>query len=212
MNPVIGIDFDNTIINYEDVFYDTALRKSLISADTPKNKKLIRDRIRSMANGEEHWMRLQADVYGSGISEARINDGVSDFFYLCKANNIMTYVVSHKTQFAKYDEEGFDLRNASLKWMETNHFFDAQGINLSPDNVFFESTRLEKIQTIRNLGCTHFIDDLEEVFRECSFPEGVIKMVYSPTKIMTPASMDWRVFTHWQEITEYFFGSENARK
>ena len=212
MDPVIGIDFDNTIINYEDVFYDTALRNGLISADTPKNKKLIRDRIRTIAHGEEHWTRLQADVYGPGIGKARLNDGVSDFFYLCKAKNIKTYVVSHKTQFAKYDEEGIDLRIASLKWMEANNFFDAQRINLSPDNAFFESTRLEKIQTICKLGCTHFIDDLEEVFREFSFPEGVIKMVYSPTIITTPASLGWRVFAHWQEITEYFFDGKDARK
>jgi len=211
MSLVIGIDFDNTIINYDDVIYDAALRYGLISVDTPKNKKLIRDRIRSLASGEEHWMRLQADVYGLRIGEARLSEGVSDFFYLCKVKNVKTYIVSHKTQYAKYDEDGIDLRVASLEWMEANNFFDAQGLNLSSENVYFESTRQEKIQTIEKLGCTHFIDDLEEVFRESSFPEGMVKMLYSPTPSIT-VSLGWKVFTNWQEITKYFFDGEDARK
>jgi hypothetical protein len=77
--------------------------------------------------------------------------------------------VSHKTQFANYDTTETDLRKGALKWL------DRAGSSYGTDrsfrrDVYFESTRVDKINRIRSLGCTHFIDDLEETFREPSFP------------------------------------------
>jgi hypothetical protein len=46
--------------------------------------------------------------------------------------------------------------------------------------VYFESTRMDKIERIKKLKCTHFVDDLEEVFIEESFPSGVKKILYAP--------------------------------
>ena len=36
---VLGLDFDNTIIKYDELFYKIAFEKDLIPADLPKEKK-----------------------------------------------------------------------------------------------------------------------------------------------------------------------------
>ena len=59
----IGIDFDNTIITYDDVFRATALGRGLIKEDfAGRSKQAIRDHIRLLPDGEIAWQRLQGQV------------------------------------------------------------------------------------------------------------------------------------------------------
>ena len=62
MHYIIGIDFDNTIISYDNIMHKIALERDLINADVIKSKKHIRDSIRMLPEGEIHWQRLQASV------------------------------------------------------------------------------------------------------------------------------------------------------
>jgi len=63
----IGIDFDNTIVLYEDLFHRCALEEGLIRPETPKDKKAIRDEIRQLPQEEARWTILQGVVYGNAI-------------------------------------------------------------------------------------------------------------------------------------------------
>ena len=47
--------------------------------------------------------------------------------------------------------------------------------------MFFGSTRREKIDLIRGQECSHFIDDLVEVFLEGSFPSQVERILFDPS-------------------------------
>ncbi len=87
--------------------------------------------------------------------------------------------------------------------MEANGLF-ADSVGLSPAKVFFGATRAEKIAYIRELHCTHFIDDLEETFAESSFPADVARILYAPHPISSspPGVM---VAQSWKQINEYFF-------
>ncbi len=49
----IGIDFDNTVIAYDQVFCATAKLDGLISADFAGGKQAVRDCIRSLPDGEQ---------------------------------------------------------------------------------------------------------------------------------------------------------------
>jgi len=202
---LIGVDFDNTLVNYDEIMYISSLQKGLISPDTAKNKKEIRDTIRLLPDGEIEWQKLQAEVYGPRMDGAELIDGVPAFFEFCKTNNLAVRIVSHKTEFANYDRTGTSLREASLQWMRKNGFFMPDGLALSESSVFFESTRAEKIGRIIELGCTHFIDDLEELFLEESFPGDVKKILYAPHGYKQ-APADVRAAASWQEITGYFRG------
>ena len=206
MNYTIGVDLDNTIVSYDSLMYIIALELGLIDKDTKKSKKQIRHRIRQLRDGEKKWQELQAIVYGQRMDEAQLIRGVDKFFKLCQKNKVRVYVISHKTEFANYDSTKTNLRAASLNWMEKNKFFKDDELSLPKENIYFESTRAGKIERIKLLKCTHFIDDLEETFAYDSFPNKIQKILYDPhgehshlQKVL--------VFKSWEDINEYFFKS-----
>lgn len=205
---VIGVDFDNTIISYDDVLHRVALERGLIHPGVGERKREIRDTVRQLADGEIEWQRLQAIVYGPRIGEATLIDGVQSFFALCRQQGTKVFIISHKTEFAHYDETRTNLRQVALQWMAEEGFFSPSGLGLSEQDVFFEATRREKIARLVALSCTHFIDDLEETFLEDSFPENVAKILYSPLSAEKPSPPGVRVASTWKEICDLFFNAQ----
>ena len=55
-NLRVGIDFDNTIVCYDEIFHRVALERELIPRDTPKNKESVRDYLRQV--GKEPILQL----------------------------------------------------------------------------------------------------------------------------------------------------------
>jgi len=203
MHYRVGVDFDNTIVSYDDVMYKVAVDAGLVSPETRRTKKNIRDCIRKLPNGEAAWQRIQAIIYGLRMDEARLMEGVQEFFSLCRTNQIDAYIVSHKTEFANVHGSGKNLKDAAMAWMRKNRFFQPDGCGLAESVVFFESTRREKIQRIKQLQCTHFIDDLEEIFLEESFPPHVVKILYNPHGHESSLT-DVNSMTTWQAIGKLF--------
>jgi len=89
MDYIIGVDFDNTLVSYDDVMHRAAVQQGLIPSDMKKSKKDIRDRIRQLPNGEMKWQKLQAIVYGARMEEARLIDDVQTFFEFCKLYKVL---------------------------------------------------------------------------------------------------------------------------
>jgi hypothetical protein len=205
---VIGVDFDNTIADYDELMYAIARERGLIDPGFARNKKLIRDAIRTRRDGETHWRGVQVTAYGPRMHEARLIEGVRDFFLECKRREIPVYIVSHKTEYANFGDATVNLREAAAAWLEQQGFFEEAGIGLSRERVFFESTRAGKIDRIRALGATHFIDDLEETFREESFPAGVAKILFAAHG--RPAAVaDAVSFPTWRGIFDRVFGADD---
>jgi hypothetical protein len=175
----IGVDFDNTIVTYDEVFRACARNCGLIDAKFTGRKQAIRDFIRLLPDGELTWQRLQGQVYGQGIVDATMFAGVDSFLRRCRAEKCPVVVVSHKTEYGHYDPARINLRRAALDWMTAHGFFCADGYGIPADSVFFESTRPEKLARIASLGCTHFIDDLEEVLADPGFPSDVQPILFS---------------------------------
>jgi hypothetical protein len=197
MNPVIGIDFDNTIINYDAVLFRLAVERQLIAPSARPSKKCIRDQIRTRPDGDIEWQRLQAVVYGPAISEAVLTDGVADFIRGCHGRGLPVYIVSHKTAYSNLGGSRTSFHDAATHWMRDHGFFEADGLALAESHVFYEPTRKQKVARIVALGCTHFIDDLEETFLERTFPSGVTKILYNPhgepvVVIGVRVCADWR--------------------
>lgn len=208
MGKIIGVDFDNTLVNYDELLHAVAIERGLIRKNVRKNKKTIRDVIRQLPDGEIDWQRLQAILYGPRMKEATLAEGATAFFKLCKMHQAPVYIISHKTEYAAYDETGTNLRTAAMDWMREHDFFKAQGLGLSPRDVYFASTRQEKIDQIRQRRCTHFIDDLEETFLEDSFPDNVERILYSPHPPRSSLS-NARVFAAWKDISDDVFGTKD---
>jgi hypothetical protein len=204
--PICGIDFDNTIVTYDELLTKIARERGLIHASGVQSKRSIRDQIRQLPDGEIEWQKCQALLYGQRISEATLAHGVSAFFLSCRERAIPVYIVSHKTEFSSYDASGTNLRAAALDWMRANRFFEPDGLGLEPNSVFFASTRSAKIERIRHLACTHFIDDLEETFLEDTFPGATARILYEPSR-QGPPPPGVALMRTWQEIRDYFFSA-----
>jgi hypothetical protein len=204
---LIGIDFDNTIAGYDRLIARLAVELGLLDCAPSGGKRAVRDAIRALhPEGDVAWQRLQAVAYGRRMIEADLIAGVTDFLALCRARDVPVRIVSHKTRHAAYDPERVDLRLAAISWMQSKGFFDEAGFGLAPGQVFFEGTRRDKVDRIRDLGCTHFIDDLEEVFAEPDFPTEVKAILFDPAGSGQGWRTNYTPLTDWAEITEYVLG------
>jgi hypothetical protein len=198
----IGIDFDNTLINYDRVFLAAARERGLVTADFQGSKRAVRDAIRRLSGGELAWQRLQGYVYGAGIGGAVPHLGAKAFLRRCVAEQVPVFIVSHKTRYGHHDPARVDLRRAALDWMAAHGLFRPDGAAIPPDHVFFEDDRGLKLARLVNLECTHFIDDLEEVFADPRFPAAVRRILFSATAL---GSAD-AVCTDWRQIEADVFG------
>jgi len=199
----IGIDFDNTIVRYDHVFLNAARQLELVPTDFTGNKQTLRDAIRLRPDGEIEWQKLQGHVYGVGIEHALLFDGVDLFLKRCRETNSEVFIVSHKTEFGHFDPSRVNLRHSALDWMAASGFFCAQGFGIPVENVFFESTREEKLARISSLKCSHFIDDLEEVLSHPDFPEGVDRILFA--KRSNPLMPEIECRETWHEIGKAVF-------
>ena len=177
----IGIDFDNTLIDYDGVFVAAARERGLIGPEIIGSKRAVRDAIRLLSDGELTWQRLQGYVYGAGIRGAVAFPGALDFLGRCAAAGIELFIVSHKTRFGHFDRGGVDLRAAARQWMIGHGILVPGGGAVPADHVFFEDDRACKLARIAALECSHFIDDLEEVFADPGFPSGVRRVLFAAT-------------------------------
>ena len=119
------------------------------------------------------------------------------------------YIVSHKTKYSNLGESPANFRTAALGWLESRGFFDPDGFALERNHVSFHDTREEKVERIRSLKLTHFIDDLEELFREPLFPKGVERILFAPDGPSFPEDLI-HSFASWGEIVERLFAGRVA--
>lgn len=202
----VGIDFDNTLISYDDVFLRTAIERAFLPKNFTGDKTAVRDSIRAAA-GDAQWAKLQAEVYGRRIVEAKMIEGAGDFVRACREHGADVFVVSHKTHFAAADPSGTDLHLAALAWMEANGFFRKEALGFDRGDVFFEPTREDKCRRIAILECSHFIDDLEEVFREPGFPPAVEHFLLHRGDGDPPRG-PFASFPSWHAITHTVFAHD----
>jgi hypothetical protein len=201
---VLGVDFDNTIVRYDDLFHRVAVERSLIPSSLPARKNEVRDFLRREGR-ERDWTELQGYVYGPRMAEARPFPGVLEFFARAVHHRYPLYIISHKTHRPVLGP-AYDLQQTALEWLGAQGFFDPKRIGLSTSHVRFGETRPDKIRYIRETGCTHFIDDLEETFLEASFPPHVIKILFGHHQA-PPGLHDVRTLADWSQVSEYVFHS-----
>ncbi len=201
----LGVDFDNTIAGYDRLFGRLAVAGGYLDKVPSGGKRAVRDLLRRRADGDLDWQRLQALAYGPHMAEAEMFDGVDAFFRRCRAAGVDVHIVSHKTRFASLDDGRVDLREAALAWMDAHRFFDTDGLGLRETQVFFEDCRAGKVARIADLGCTHFIDDLREVFAEPGFPADVARLLFDPHA--QSADDGLTRFSDWHEITDHVLDS-----
>ena len=200
MPKIIGVDFDNTIVCYDAVFYRAALARGVIPTDVPKTKIAVRDHLRN-AGKESMWTEIQGEVYGARMTEADSFPGVEAFFRACLEAGATVYIVSHKS-LNPHVGVMYNLHAAAREWLEARSFHARVG--LPRENVFFELTREHKIERIAGLRCNLFIDDLPEVLNEPGFPGATERLLFDPLEQHTGEGLR-RVRT-WSEAVSFVNG------
>src|SRR5579883_183238 len=117
----IGIDFDNTIVCYDQIFYGESVARGLVPADIEPRKEAIRNYLRDNAK-EDLWTELQGYVYGPGLKGAKPFPGILDFFHNCLRAGINTHIISHKTKFP-YTGAQYDLHASAQQWLLDKKFY-----------------------------------------------------------------------------------------
>ena len=79
----VGIDFDNTIANYDDVFSYVAYKLKLINKRWHGNKSDLKKKIIKEKN-IELWKKLQGQVYGKYMHLAKVSTGFENFIIKSK--------------------------------------------------------------------------------------------------------------------------------
>lgn len=176
----LGLDFDNTIACYDDVFSALAKQWQLVPANFYGNKQQLREVLQTLPEGDTTWQRLQGKVYGTYMYQAVCFTGFKAFLQRCQEQGITLFIVSHKTEFGHFDDEKVNLREAAQRWLHQEQLIGAETSPIPEEHVFFEATREEKIARIEALQCTHFIDDLLEVFTAPTFPNTIQKIWFTP--------------------------------
>lgn len=199
---VLGIDFDNTIVRYDDLFHRVAVERGWVPPDLRPRKNDIRDFLRRQGR-EDDWTALQGYIYGPRMAEAQPFPGVNEFFAHARRQCIPIHIISHKTRTPAVGP-AYDLHRSARDWLTLQGFFDPARVGLPPGHVFFGGTRPEKIRHIRDTGCTHFIDDLEETFLEESFPSGVERILFGHEE--APAGLPGiKAVKDWPQLFRYVF-------
>ena len=211
MTLVVGIDFDNTIAIYDEVFHRYAVMSFGMPKSIPCDKPSIRNYFWTHAGGRDDWIELQGIVYGSKISEASLAPGLGAFLRGCLNHDVKIFIISHKTEYPALGP-AVHLHKSAWKWLEDHKFFDQAIFGLTKDDVFFEVRREKKLNRIARKDCDIFIDDLPEVFNEPAFPEGVLKVMYDPADRHSH-SPGIKKCTCWKEIADvvYRISSQNHR-
>ena len=175
---LIGLDFDNTIACYNDVFSSEAKIKGLVHKEWKGNKQDLKLLISAKETGQTIWQTMQGQVYGPSMQKATLFPGVARFLLRCKLKGHTVFIVSHKTKYGHFDKTKTLLREASLNWMDSKGFFIDTQFGINRKNIFFTNTQREKILKIQSLNLDVFVDDLEEIFLHHDFPK-IKKILFS---------------------------------
>ena len=194
---MIGVDFDNTIVCYDELFHCVACEQGLIPAELTATKRHVRDFLRQCGK-EDAWTEMQGYVYGARMGDAVPFPGVLTFFTHCREQRVPVCIVSHKTCYP-FRGPRYDLHQSAQDWLAHHGFYDPNQVGLSTDGVHFEPTKQGKLDRIAEIGCSHFIDDLPEFLTTLGFPSGVFRMLFDPNRCHSSDGRFHRV-TSWTEI------------
>jgi len=199
---LIGLDFDNTLACYNDVFSSEAKIKGLVRKEWVGNKQELKLLLERQEDGQNIWQRLQGQVYGPSMQKATLFPGVARFLLRCKLEGHTIFIISHKTKYGHFDKTKTLLRAAAIKWMDSQGFFKDNLYGIKRKNIFFANTQGEKVLKIKSFNLDFFVDDLEEIFLHYDFPE-IKKILFSESSSIYS---DIKLFNNWADIERASIG------
>lgn len=194
---LIGLDLDNTIIKYDELFHGLALEKSLIGPDLAVDKTTVCDHIR-LHHGDEAWQDLQALAYGPRLNRAVVFPGVHQVLRRWRAAGFRLAIISHKTPYSSRGRQ--ELRGAALDFLRENDIIPL----ISRLDVHFVNKVDEKVALIADLKCRVFVDDLPKILLHPEFPAATGRILFDPNGTGRPGLT---VCSDWEQIGRHVLES-----
>ena len=205
----IGLDFDNTIANYDQAFPEVAriLGYETNNLNATLNKRELKLELLKQSDGDTAWQKVQGLVYGKYIDLASLYPGVYEFVLRALASGNEIFIVSHKTELGHFDESRTPLRQAATTWLINQKLVGDSDSKIKLQNIFYAETRDEKIDKIIELQLDVFIDDLDEVLSDKSFPRSTKKILFGSADTTSPEIL---AMQSWREVGDELFGEIDA--
>jgi hypothetical protein len=191
----IGVDFDNTIANYDGVFHKAALERGLIPATLGSGKNDVRDYLNGSGRKDD-FTELQGYVYGSRMDLVALYAGVAEFFERARGAGHEMFVISHKTKTPILGP-AYDMHAAA------RGFLKARGL-IDEAHAYFEVTKEEKLARAGALKVDVFIDDLPEILEHPGFPAGARGILFDPEDRWGSSRFDR--YRNWASISRALLG------
>jgi hypothetical protein len=112
------------------------------------------------------------------------------------------FIVSHKTRFPLLGPK-YDMHKAALAFLQDHGIAGADSV--SPEQIYFEETKEQKIDRAAALDLDVFIDDLPEILAMPGLPERCRRILFAPGGSQNEAAFE--VCGSWPEITALLFGA-----
>ena len=207
----IGIDLDNTIINYSFAFNKAANLLGFLPNGFSSNKNSIKRHVKEHY-GNSAWVDVQASVYGELIDNAALYPGVGRFLAIAKAEDAQIFICSHKTAQPVIGKNlDRDFRQSALDFLRKSQILEC-GLGLVQSNdIFFSDTIDDKVQKISQLKLDVFIDDLPVILKHKCFPLEIQKFLFLNDHNSTNSS-ELKGFKNWNEIQDSIFGPQYSDK
>jgi hypothetical protein len=192
---LIGLDFDNTIVNYSDAIARLGKERFELPKGLPVNKVNLRDFLRSEGR-EREWTEFQGELYGPGMRYADPYRGAIETMRNFSAGGHRLVIISHRTKLP-YAGRPYDLHASAVGWVTAR--LSSQGL-FSEDAVYFLETRADKIEMIASLNCEVFVDDLPEVLSDPNFPKSTKGILFDPDDLNSDFKAKCKIRS-WKELS-----------
>ena len=177
----IGLDFDNTIVCYNEAIAFLAEELFQLPPDLSRTKIGVRDFLRA-AGREQEWTAFQGELYGPGMDHAQPFEAAIATMQQLMAVGHELVIISHRS-LRPYAGEPHDLHLAARNWIADR--LESVGLfceDTDHPSVHFLETRDQKVAMIGELGCAAFLDDLPEVLKAPCFPIDTYPILFSPSR------------------------------
>ena len=196
---IYGFDFDNTIIDYQDIFFKVALLEKLVPKSLNKDKNSVKSFLNAKGL-ENEFTRIQGLVYGEKIQLANPTNGIVKFLLnIKKQSSNKLIIISHKTKYP-YIGKKINLRDSARNWIKNKLKSNNEDL-FDQENIYFESSIEEKINRIKKLNCQYFFDDLPTIINK--LPSDIKSVLYDPNNSFE-GCCEKRI-TNWNEFNEESF-------
>ena len=198
----IGLDFDNTIVCYDEAIARLSEEMLDLPKELPRTKVSLRDFLHA-AGREQEWTAFQGKLYGPGMIYAKPFEGVDDTLVKLVAREHEICIISHRSK-VPYAGPEYDLHKAAYEWISRNLLQrEILGSHIKEIDIntiaHFEETRARKIEMIRVLNCDIFVDDLIEVLLDREFPPETKRILFRPDGPV-PDLLEASAIRNWKEL------------